>query len=422
MDPRAPLPVRRAWIPSSYRALAAAPDYRRLAFGSLVSSVGDGMSAVAIAWQALELASQGTRGPAVAAAIAAYTLPGILGGFVFSRPLRRASARSLILFDSLLRAVTLGAAAALGAMGLLGLWSFVALLALSSLFHPWGIAGQRSLVPELVDYDDRLAANALLLTQQHVSFVVGPALAGVVTGVAGPAASIAIDAGTFVVLAWVAGRLPVSASAVRTQESRGALRSLLTYPRIALLLGMTWIFYMLYGPVEVALPIFVKSALSGSAAVLGVLWAAFGVGAAAGGFAAPRLKTIPLWWLVVGIILGWGLAVVGLALSRTALHAGAWLFIGGIVYGPYTAITTTTLQGDVAAEDLAGVNATWASAIVGAAPLGTLLGGPLVAAVGAIGALLASGGATVLLGFAGAVTVPRARRRATTGPPSDAEG
>ena len=45
------------------------------------------------------------------------------------------------------------------------------------------------------------------------------------------------------------------------------------------LLILTLAFHFFYGPVEVALPIFVKQNLHQSAAVLGAFWTCFGIGA-----------------------------------------------------------------------------------------------------------------------------------------------
>jgi len=53
------------------------------------------------------------------------------------------------------------------------------------------------------------------------------------------------------------------------------------------LLALSFVFYLLHGPVEVALPVHVATDLHGSAALLGTFWAVFGVGAVTGELAAP---------------------------------------------------------------------------------------------------------------------------------------
>jgi len=42
---------------------------------------------------------------------------------------------------------------------------------------------------------------------------------------------------------------------------------------------LTWLFFFLYGPVEVALPVYVAHDLHADAGLLGTYWTAFGIGA-----------------------------------------------------------------------------------------------------------------------------------------------
>jgi hypothetical protein len=92
--------------------------FRRLVLGFAVSYLGDGMSVVAVAWLAIELAPQATAGLWVGGAVAAYTLPGMVG----------------------------------------------ALLAVSSVLHAWGSAGKYTLLAELLPGEQRLAANSIVTT------------------------------------------------------------------------------------------------------------------------------------------------------------------------------------------------------------------------------------------------------------------
>src|SRR5213078_4192802 len=61
---------------SPYYPALVHPVFRRILPGAAASALGDGMSAVAIAWLALKLAPPSSRGLWVGAAVAAYTLPG----------------------------------------------------------------------------------------------------------------------------------------------------------------------------------------------------------------------------------------------------------------------------------------------------------------------------------------------------------
>ena len=136
--------------------------FRRLILGFAVSYLGDGMSFVAVAWLAIELAPQATAGLWVGGAVAAYTLPGVVGALVFGRRLRRVPARRLLLADNVVRGVFLGAVPLAWLAGLLTLPLYVVLLAVSSLLHAWGSAGKYTLLAELLPDEQRLAANTLV--------------------------------------------------------------------------------------------------------------------------------------------------------------------------------------------------------------------------------------------------------------------
>ncbi len=120
--------------------------FRRLILGFAVSYLGDGMSFVAVAWLAIELAPQATAGLWVGGAVAAYTLPGVVGALVLGRRLRRVPARRLLLADNVVRGVFLGAVPLAWLAGLLTLPLYVVLLAVSSLLHAWGSAGRYTLL------------------------------------------------------------------------------------------------------------------------------------------------------------------------------------------------------------------------------------------------------------------------------------
>jgi hypothetical protein len=64
---------------SPYYPALSHPALRRVLSGAAASALGDGMSAVAIAWLALKLAPEPSRGLLVGAAVAAYSLPGAVG-------------------------------------------------------------------------------------------------------------------------------------------------------------------------------------------------------------------------------------------------------------------------------------------------------------------------------------------------------
>src|SRR4051812_15203900 len=116
-----------------YWPVLSHPVLRRGLPGPGVSALGGGMLLVAVGWLALALAPASARGPWVAAAVAAYSLPSALGGLVFRRHLRHRSGAQLAGWNAILRAGALGAIVLAYAVDLLSLWGYVGLLAASSL-------------------------------------------------------------------------------------------------------------------------------------------------------------------------------------------------------------------------------------------------------------------------------------------------
>jgi hypothetical protein len=165
------------------------------------------------------------------------------------------------------------------------------------------------------------------------------------------------------------------------------------------LLALSFFFYLLYGPVEVALPVHVETDLHGSAALLGIFWAVFGVGAIIGELAAPFLRRFPVWPTMTAIVLGWGLALVPLGLNTPLVLALAAFFAGAMIWGPWASLSMAVFQEAAPPDTLAQVLAARGSLLILASPLGTALGGPIVEALGARGTLLISALATVALGL-----------------------
>ena len=115
----------------------------------LVSALGDGMSMVAMAWLAVQIA-----------------------------PLDQAGVWTVLAVAGLLDPVV-----------------YVNLLAVSSLLHAWGSAGAYTLIAEsLPEEGDRVNGYAILSTFTQAAVVVGPALAGGLAALVGPGWVIGADA------------------------------------------------------------------------------------------------------------------------------------------------------------------------------------------------------------------------------------
>ncbi|MFF5235389.1 MFS transporter [Dactylosporangium sp. NPDC000521] len=392
---------------SPYWPVVSHPKLGRILPGLVVSALGDGMSLVAVTWLALQLAPQAHRGTWVAVAVAAYSLPSAAGGVLFGRFLRHRGGAQLAGWNATLRAAALGAIAVAAALGSLDLPLYVALLALSSLLAAWGSAGHYTLIAEMLPPAHHLPANAVLTTIANGATIAGPPLAGLLIGWTSPATVIAIDAASFAVLA-LSYRLavPPGAPPADTSSSGAGFAALRRDRTLLGLLALSFAFFLLFGPFYVAMPIHVAADLHGSATLLGAYYTAFGAGALLGGLLTGYLRRLSLWPTTIGIVVAFGTAMLPLGLDVPAPVAIGSFALAGAIWAPYMATSMALFQRSTPAADLPQVLAANGTILVLAVPLGTMLGGPLVALLGARSTLLACATATIALGVSVIVYLP----------------
>jgi hypothetical protein len=344
--------------------------------------------------------------------VAAYSLPGAAGAVLLRRWLRHRRGAWLAFVNAVLRAATLGLIGCLAIAGLLDPAGYVALLGVSSLLSAWGVAGKYTLIADLLPAEQRVAGNTVFGLADQVSLMIGPALAGVVTAAAGPALVLVLDAASWAVLAISYARIaPLASSPVNDPGPALGGWAVIRASRVLPgLLALSFVFYLLYGPLEVALPVHVASDLHGSAALLGTFWAVFGVGALIGELSAPFLRRWRVWPTMTGIVLGWGLALVPLGLRTPLWAALGAFFAGAVIWGPWMSLSMGVIQEASPPAALAQVIAARSSLLILASPLGTALGGPIVAALGARGTLLASAMTTIALALITAAILAARRR------------
>ena len=386
-----------------YRQALHSRPFRRLLFGYAVSALGDGAGYVAVAWLATEIATPQQRPYVVGFALAAYVLPGAIVGLSAGGRTRRLQPRGLIASDAGMRMLALGVVSGLALAGRLGLIPFIVLLAASSLFSTFGFGGLVSLVPTYVQSEDRFAANSAMAAISTLSLtVIGPGLGGVAVAAFGAPAVLGIDASTFAVLLAVVATVPGRVVGDLTGQerepvARHGLRILLSRPALAWLLALTLVFFGLYGPVETALPILVQRDLHEGPSLLGFIWAAFGAGALVGGLAAGTRTITNIRRFALAVVAAWGIALVIVAATDRLVVVFLGIALGGLVYAPYPAAASTFLQQELAGGELTAGAIVWNALAGGITPVGTALGGPLIALIGPRSTLVTSAVATVLL-------------------------
>lgn len=390
------------------------PTLRIVLPGLSVSCLGDGMAMIAVPWLALRLVAGPDQGWAVTAAVVSYTLPGAVAVPCLRRFLERRNGAQLAGWDAIVRAVLLGLIPLAASARWLTFPAYIGLLAASSVLHVWGTAGRFTLVADCLPDEHRLAANGLLSAFETAGSVAGPAIAGVLATVIGPAWIIGIDAGTFAVLA-LTYRHAASAQQGRARAEPssgprpGGFRTIVSIPPLFLLTIVTAVFFLLYGPITVALPIAVSADMHRTAVTFGLFWTLFAVGEGIGGLAAPYLRRWRPWPVLVGIILVWGACMLPAGLGAPVYLALAGFGVGGLSYAPFSAISMMLFQRLTPPDSLVSVIAASRSVILIVPAIGIALGGPLVTAVGALDTILISAIATIALAVVAALLMVVAR-------------
>ncbi|MHB8393445.1 MAG: MFS transporter [Candidatus Dormibacteria bacterium] len=200
---------------------------------------------------------------------------------------------------------------------------------------------------------------------------------------------------------------------VGNQSMVGAVRSLLHQPEILGITVLCVAFYGLYGPVEVALPVYVSKVLHAGPGVLGGYWTLFALGATVGALGASWVQRFGLWKVAIAVMAGWGACLVPFGLVNSVIVGFAALAVGGLVYGPFLPLKRTIIQRYSPPGSLTALAAASAILTLPVAPIGTALGGPLVATLGPGSTLLASGLGTIAAAAVAVVVLLTRHRRRT---------
>jgi MFS family permease len=402
-------------------------DFRLLWTGMCVSLLGDGIFLVAMAWQVYALSNAPTALAVVGITMTVPTIAFLLLGGVISDRLDR---RRIMLATDVVRGLAVGLLALLSLTGALELWHVAAIAAVYGAGTAFFSPAFDALVPELLPADELAQANALDQFVRPIALrLAGPALGGVLIEVLGVGTAFALDSVSFAVsaaaLLAMAARVR-SAPVARDSVARDMLVGL-RYIRSHVWLWATFasaaIAYLLFmGPAEVLLPYIIKNDLHGSAADLGIVFAAGGIGSVAcavviGQRGLPRRDITFMyvtWTLATLAVAGYGLSSAVWQLMLASLAFNALETAGTIVWA-------TAKQRHVPAVLLGRVSSLDWLISIGLLPLSFALTGPVSGAIGAQTTLIAAGLLGGVVTFA-ALLLPGMRDvEGREGPAQDAE-
>ncbi|MEU8655400.1 MFS transporter [Actinoplanes philippinensis] len=400
--------------------------FRFLLAGRSISALGNSFAPIALAFAVLDLTGS-TRdlGVVVGARTLANVLCLLFGGVLADRLPRHL----LMVGSSLAAGLVQAGVAALVLTGGATIPLLVGLSVLNGMTSALALPASAALLPQTVDEDVLLQANALSRIFLNSAMVIGAPVGGLVVAVTSPGIGIAIDAVTFVIAAAcfagvrVAGPAHVPSPAGETSPAREASAAEVADParpaeRSHLLADLrlgwsefrsrTWLWVVVAGAG------LLNAAWSGGMFVLGPAVADDTVGRSAwglvlagetagmivGGLLAMRLRLRRL--LLVGVL---GCSGMALPLFVLGFHPQLWAlllatFTAGFMLEQFGVAWETSMQEHVPPDRLARV---YSYDMVGsflAMPLGEVAVGPIAHEIG-LSVTLIGTGAVVTLAVAG---------------------
>jgi MFS family permease len=278
-------------------------NFRLLWLGQTGSTIGDGLSFVAIAFAVLQIGGTATD---IGIVFAAFFLPNVIFLLVGGVWADRLPRNLVMLTSDGVRAVVQIGLAILMFTGNAQVWQIVIAVALHGTASAFFVPASVGLMPQVLSPGRLQQGNALMAISRSAAFVIGPAVSGLLVAAGGPGVVFAVDAVTYlfsiVTLAML--RVPKAVTAVVRESFVSELahgwREVRSRDWLIGSLVVFGVSNMAMGSFMVLGPVIFERELGGAAA-WGVVMTAGALGALLGGAVALRWK--PLRPLAVGFAL-----------------------------------------------------------------------------------------------------------------------
>src|SRR5262245_26951775 len=359
-----------------------------LVLANAVSLTGNVIMTVAIPWLVLtKTGSAALTGIAVFAGAGAAAVGGLAAGRIVDAigPVRTSAAADL------LSGLAVAPLPILLALDALQIWHVVVLAIFGTLADSAGSTARQSLVPAAADFSGttRERANALFTSAEHVGYLVGAPVAGLLIAAFGVGGALWVTVASFVFAALVVARLvrvPRPRSVAGSVE-RARLREVVAFiwgdPALRALVVFPTIAVLLVGPlVPIVLPVLAREAF-GNPVVLGVMVASYGAGGLLGAAGFGMLGSrVPRRRLYIGVFVVWPCTYAAITLVPFLPFTLAMLLTLGAAAGSLVPLQATIRQERSPARLLPRVVGLSTASIPVAAPIGVLITGFLLDGLG----------------------------------------
>lgn len=271
------------------------------------------------------------------------------------------------------------------------------------------LAAFTAAVPGLVGRGQIARANAVFEAFFNIGWIVGPALAGLLAVAIGPGPTIAIDALTFAVsagsLLFVRRPLRPESRSEPTHliaDIREGIAYVAGQPTLRAMIAFWTTTSVIFAGLTSALIFYITIDRGLGPDIVGLVLSAFAVGSLGGSLVAARMafRAVGRVMLVGSLVMGATLVVIALDVPVAVVVASA--FVAGIL-NANVLVSYLTLRTQLSPDALLGrVGATARTLSVGLMPIGALVAGALLDAIGGTATMTLMGAAVIVasLGFA----------------------
>jgi hypothetical protein len=254
-----------------------------------------------------------------------------------------------------------------------------------SILRSFFLAGYTASVPAIVGRSQLARANALFEAVYSSGYILGPAVAGVLSTLIGPGPTLAIDAVSFLLsgLGLVFVRRQIVAPTDRPEshiltDIREGIDFIVHHPTLRSAIGLWGIVSIATAPLVPALTVYITRDLGYEDWVLGALLAVYGLGTVCGALAISRRRRGSAGPVLLGGNLVRGVTLVGIGLAG---HVELLLPLGLVagIADSSVLITYLTLRTAHSPDALLGrIGSTARTISLGLQPVGMLAGGLLI--------------------------------------------
>jgi MFS family permease len=403
--------VARATAPTggSLRELWRNRDFKIILLGQGATAFGDGVRNTALPLLVLALTGSGVLMGVVGVL---QTLPDLFLGLVAGVYADRHDRRLIMLYADLGRGVLTALVPIAFWLGLPTIVVILLVTAPINVLRVFWLASWTAVMPNLVGRSLVARAASVAEAAFSLAFLVGPAIAGVLVGLIGPAPTLAVDALTFgaSVASLLLIRRPLQSSAAVGRVDLVAdvvegLRYVWGHPTLRAIVGFWGAIQIVSGPLNVAIVFLLAQDRGLPPQAVGLSLSAIGggylLGAVVGG-AAPRQRLGRV--MLGGSALG-ALAVLGLAVTPWPFFL-APVAVAGLAEA-FVLISYLILRTTIPPDELLGrVGSTARTISVGLMPLGFAAAGVLLDAVRGEGTILVMGAVLAIITLGGLLTAP----------------